>query len=401
MKLLNKLVKSLRIVSSLFIDTFLISTFKTNHHNHRVIIIRLDAIGDFVLWLSAAQATVTFLKSKGKNITLIANSAWAEWAKELGMFDDVIAIDRNKFENNLLYRYKLGYRIRMLGCSIAVQPTYSREWLLGDAVIRICGAEEKIGSAGDSSNTIKWKKAISDRWYTNLIPARPDLCMELMRNAEFISGLSQTRFPAVVADLRAMSKPRLDSSFASMLESKQKFFVLFPGASRRDRQWPTTHFAEIADRIHQKTGWHGVLCGSHADIQCAQDVCTLSNAPLLNWAGKTSLGQLVAILAESQLLVTNETSGVHIAAACGTPAVCILGGGHYGRFLPYQVEQHDGRPLPRIAVHMMPCFNCNWQCIYRHSTECPAPCVEQVTISQVWAEVTKILKSRTDNPMDD
>jgi hypothetical protein len=38
------------------------------------------------------------------------------------------------------YRYRIGHQIRMLGCAIAVQPTYSREWLFGDAVVRISGA---------------------------------------------------------------------------------------------------------------------------------------------------------------------------------------------------------------------------------------------------------------------
>ena len=67
------------------------------------------------------------------------------------------------------------------------------------------------------------------------------------------------------------------------------------------------------------------------------------------------------------IAVDERTSAMNIAAACGVAAVCILGGGHYGRFMPYEVEQADGRPLPRAIIHQMSCFGCNWQCIYQRS----------------------------------
>ena len=149
---------------------------------------------------------------------------------------------------------------------------------------------------------------------------------------------------------------------------------------------------QVADRIYRKTGWRGVVCGGPADIQLAKNLCSQCSAPLLNWAGRTDLPQLAAILSAAQLLVTNDTSATHMAAICGVPTVCILGGGHYGRFLPYQVEQMDGRPLPRAIIHQMPCFGCNWQCIYGCSDALPVPCIDQVTVSEVWREISEILE---------
>jgi ADP-heptose:LPS heptosyltransferase len=44
---------------------------------------------------------------------------------------------------------------------------------------------------------------------------------------------------------------------------------------------------------------------------------------------------LTTQIAESQLLLSNDTGAVHIAVAVETPCVCISNGNHYGRFVPY------------------------------------------------------------------
>ncbi len=395
---LETIIGRIKAAASFCVDTLLLLTQpKPHQHPTRVLIIRLDAIGDFILWLPAAQATVSLYKAQGKSVVLVANAAWAAWANELGIFDDVLALDRRKFEGNLMYRYRFGYRVRMLGCSIAVQPTYSREWLFGDAVIRICGADERIGFIGDTSNISLRQMRIGDRWYTRFISANSEPCMELIRNAEFVRGLGEVDFLAKVSDLHSISALRVDESFIDATAGEQQYYALFPGASRNDKRWPIASFAQVADRIYRQTGWHGVVCGGPADIGLAENLCSQCSAPLLNWAGRTDLAQLAAILSAAQLLVTNDTAATHIAAACGVPTVCILGGGHNGRFLPYQVEQMDDRPLPRAVVHHMPCFGCNWQCIYGHSDAHPVPCIDRITVSQVWCEIREILEPALEN----
>ncbi len=360
-----------------------------------MLLVRLDAIGDFVLWLDAAQATVNRYKEQGKNAVLVANAAWAEWAKELGIFDDVITLDRRKFEQDLLYRFRLGLRIRKLKCSIAVQPTYSREFFFGDALVRISGARERIGFTTDSSNMPPWQMHIGNRWYTRLISATPEPRMELERNAEFVRGLGESDFLAKVPDLRARISLGKDEAFLAVMQQDQRYYVLFPGASWDGRQWPVASFVQIAERLYSETGWHGVVCGGKADRQLAEKICGLCRAPLVNWTGHTDLSQLATILFEAQLLLTNETSAVHIAAAVGVPTVCILGGGHYGRFMPYQVEQTDDRPLPNAIIHQMPCFGCNWQCIYTRANGIPVPCIERITEEEVWTAISKILRPAT------
>jgi ADP-heptose:LPS heptosyltransferase len=383
--------RRVRYLTNLCVDTIVALSRKATRHSERVLVIRVDAIGDFVLWLDAAKATVKHYRGQGKGVTLVANAAWAAWAEELKVFDEVLFLEKGAFDKNLLYRYRFERRVRALGCSIAVQPTYTREWLFGDALVRTCGATERIGSTGCSSTIPSWQLRISDRWYTRLIPADPSPCMELVRNAEFVRGLGDARFRAKVVDLRGRDLNEVDKSFVAAIPAHRDYYVLFPGAGWEGRQWTLSNFVAVAEWLHERTGWHGVICGGQADRGVAETICRQCSAPLLNWVGCTDLPQMVNILSGSQFLLTNETSATHIAAAVGIPTVCVLGGGHYGRFMPYKVEERDDRSLPIAVVHPMPCFDCNWQCIYERPSGGPVPCIEQITVAEVSHAISQLL----------
>ncbi len=345
----------------------------TRRKRSNVAIVRLDAIGDFVLWLDTAKEYSRIFP--GKRIELIANSVWADLARELPYWSKVWSIDIGQLNRSPLYRWKTLRKIRQAGFKIAVQPTFSRVFLHGDSVIRASGAAQRIGSSGDLSNIRPGLKAISDRWYTALVPASQTALMELERNAEFLRNLTGQEFMAGLPKLPTLA------ALPEHLRLEEDYFIIFPGASWHGRQWPSGHFAQVLDQLHRRNGWRAVLCGSSSEWALCQSVVDISQATSVNLAGKTSLTELAELIRSSKLLISNETSAVHMAAAVGTPSVCILGGGHYGRFMPYP-ERVQG-VKPKVAVHHMPCFNCNWSCRQVHDKSGPVPCISMVSVEQV------------------
>jgi len=339
-----------------------------------ILIIRLDAIGDFVLWLDAAKELRQLYPKDTHRITLIANAAWAPLAELLPYFDDVWPIDRLAFYRNMPYRWKQLRKVRNTFFDIAIQPTFSREFLLGDSLIRICGANERIGSVSDLTNIRPWQKQISDRWYTWLVPASVEPLMELERNAEFLRGLGVKDYIARIAVLPTVAQ------LPSELRIDESYFILFPGASWSGRQWPIEHFAKVLNTLHQRTGWLGILCGSKGERELCAAVLTASGVHAVNMAGDTSLPEFAEVVRGARLLIGNETSAVHIAAAVNTPSVCILGGGHYGRFMPYCVE---GKSNPVAVINKLECFGCNWECAKIYEAGSSVPCISGVTVEQV------------------
>ncbi|MBW1746667.1 MAG: hypothetical protein JRG74_11105 [Deltaproteobacteria bacterium] len=130
------------------------------------------------------------------------------------------------------------------------------------------------------------------------------------------------------------------------------------------------------------------------DIQVGEALIAIMNIPAVNMADETDLTELVAIIKDAQFLLGNDTSAVHIATAVATPAFCLLGGGHYGRFMLYDIENKTKKPHPVAIIHQMDCFSCNWRCRYFVEDGKPCPCIEKISVEEVFAALKPLLKKR-------
>ncbi len=385
-KILAKLGTIINFLVLSSIDFFAISK-STEINKNTLLLVRMDAIGDYVLFRNTIEALRKSGKYKDYKITLCGNIAWKELAEALDkeFIDEFIWINTKKLKRNIFYRYHILRSISQRGFETAIQPTYSREYYTGDAVIRASQAKEKTGSRGDGGYMRPWQKRLSDRWYTHLVPASPEPMMELCRNAEFMRGLGFGSFRA--------GAPFIDiPQDKSPLVGDAKYYVLIIGALLEHRRWPIERFARLAEKIHDATGWTGLICGGKSDKEAGEKLKSLCSVPLRNMAGKTSLSDLAKIMDNARLVVANETGPTHIAAATGAPVVCILGGGHYGRFMPYQTEVEPSRRLPAAVIHKMPCFGCYWNCIYKTARNMPFPCIDKITVEDVWNHVNVIIE---------
>lgn len=342
-----------------------------------VLLVRLDVIGDFVLWLDAAKEFRRLYPAK--RITLCANLVWADLARGIPYWDEVWPIDVIRLGQSPVYRCRTFRKIRDAGFQIAIQPTFSRSILHGDSVIRATAALQRIGSEGDHISINRRIKPIADRWYTTLIPASRSAQTELERNAEFIRKLSGEKFEASLPVLANVTQ------LPDRLRIDRPYFVIFPGASWSGRQWPAVHFVEVIKELHHRYGWLAVLSGGHSEAKLCQTIVAECAGGAINLGGATSLPELVELLRGARILISNETSAVHIAAAVSTPVVCILGGGHFGRFVPYPKSIVGTQPA--VALHKLACYNCNWICTQVHEPSGAVPCVSQVTVADVLALV--------------
>jgi len=368
-----------------FVDSLLLFTKPESKMTGSVLIIRIDAIGDFTLWLDSAQHFKRIYSDK--KIILLGNHLWTDLSKEFPFWDEVWELDRIKFIRNLTYRFHLLRKVRKAGFDVIIQSGCSREFLYGDAIVRISGAREKIGSVGECSNIRPIYKKISDQFYTRLIPTNPQPLMELKRNAEFMCGLGismKAGLPDLSLALKGLDNP---------LDNKKGYYVLFPGARWSGRQWPITSFAALSDKIYQQFGLTAVICGNPDEQGLVESLISQIDVPIINMTGKTNLFELAVIIKGASFLVGNETSAIHFAAAVSTPSLCILGGGHYARFMPYDIESKIKSPLPLPVFHQMDCFGCNWQCRYPYKKGGPVPCIEKISVDEVFATVQSLMKN--------
>lgn len=104
----------------------------------------------------------------------------------------------------------------------------------------------------------------------------------------------------------------------------EKFVVLAPGAIYGSaKQWPTRYFQRMGALLEEQ-GWPVVLVGTQADYDDGETIAR-GRKYVSNWCGKTSLIELIAVLAKAQLLISNDSGSMHIMTALQRPQIAIFG----------------------------------------------------------------------------
>ena len=134
--------------------------------------------------------------------------------------------------------------------------------------------------------------------------------------------------------------PEAADSVGRLLESHDispdNYVVLVPGSAHKDKRWPVERFAELAERISSQFGLPIVATGDSGEAALIEKLKDLAKVPVANIAGKTSLSELVVLLNNAGLVVSNDTGPGHIAAALSTPLVLMFSWSNPARIAPYK-----------------------------------------------------------------
>jgi ADP-heptose:LPS heptosyltransferase len=100
------------------------------------------------------------------------------------------------------------------------------------------------------------------------------------------------------------------------------YVVIHPGAKDPKRRWPIHNYAELAEHVWRR-GWQVVVTGVQAEWVLVEELQSHLSFKVINLVGKTTLGELGALLKQSRLLISNDTGVMHLAAALKVPSVVI------------------------------------------------------------------------------
>jgi len=161
-----------------------------------------------------------------------------------------------------------------------------------------------------------------------------------------------------------------------------RFLVgLNPGASFGPaKRWPPERFAALADRLIGALHADVLIFGSPAEVPLAESVASSMRRMPTVVAGKTTLSQWMALLAECRLVVTNDSGPMHMAAALGLPLVAIFG----------STDEQATGPLSsraRVIKREVACSPCGLR-------ECPIDfrCMASVSVEDVFKEIMRLLE---------
>lgn len=167
-------------------------------------------------------------------------------------------------------------------------------------------------------------------------------------------------------------------------KSSRPVIGLCPGAEYGPaKRWLPERFAEVVRIVHEVTEAEWKVFGVAKDRPIADTIIGAAAVPVTDLVGKTTLTELMDHLRSCDLLLTNDTGTMHLAAFLGVPTVSIFGSTE-------PVLTGPLGPSHRILRHHVDCSPCFLR-------ECPLDfrCMTSIGVTEVVEAVLIALPDRT------
>ncbi len=256
----------------------------------RILVIKLGALGDFVLAFGPFAAIRA--AHPAAEITLLTTAPFSGLAKASPWFD-AVRIDRRPAWWDLRGLVQLRHQLRGFDMVYDLQ-TSGRS----SRYHRLAGRPPWSGIAAGASHP--HANTARDAMHT----------IERQREQLAMAGV-----PAVTPELGWL---RAEAGIAG------PYAVLVPGAAphRPAKRWPAPYFSELARGL-AGSGLRSVIVGAGADRALAAEI--IAGCPdVLDLVGRTSLLQLAGVMAGAACAVGNDTGPMHVAAAVGCRSVVLF-----------------------------------------------------------------------------
>jgi heptosyltransferase I len=147
--------------------------------------------------------------------------------------------------------------------------------------------------------------------------------------------------------------------------SNARWIILQPGARWSNKRWPAEYYAQLVSRLAQKpASMRFAILGSREDKPLAETIITAAPDRCLDLTGQTSLPEMVEWIRICDLMITNDTGPMHVAAALRKPVVALFGPTEPRRTGPYG-------QLQNVLQFNLPCIPClSETCSYSKPMEC-------------------------------
>lgn len=373
-KAMKKILKFLYFKFIPIFNVFVKFLYKNRYSDNKevVLIVYSGRIGDFLVALP-------YLKKYEKyENTLFLLPIMLKTIAPL-VLENTIFYDGKQFTFNFLYRMELYKELSKFNITKSLNASTfgtANDMILGTTSLELVCYE------GEYAHYAEINRLLDDK-YTKIIK-NPFL---KLKSTEHISmhlqvifkEFTDIEYKATSEDYQLLLSRYKDEEGLNKFNLYKKDYIVFvTDSSSAQRSYPLSYWNEIIEKFAKDI--QIVLVGVvPIDIN-------INN--IINLIGKTNILEAFNIISFSKLVVTNETGPAHYAYLSGVPTIAILGGGHFGRFLPWK-EYED---ILSCVYKQMECFNCGWQCDQVASQEEVVPCISEINPKEINSLLNTFIK---------
>jgi lipopolysaccharide heptosyltransferase II len=366
---------------------------RRNGPPRRILLLRLERIGDLLMSLGAIRAVRTLAPDAQIDLVIGEwNRAIAELIPEVDAIEVLnapwLSRGAGAAEPSALARRGLSWRGRRYDLSINFEGD-----VRSHALARLAGVARRVGLPHAGGRSL----------LTDVVPHDParhvaDTGLALVERAfDLAPGtLASARSPLGAPAWRLSMPPRAQSAAAACLRQQgtvagadgRPLLTVHVSAGREVKQWPPERFADVAAALSREHGFAVVLTGSPDDaalVDRAAARLTATGIDARRLDGATDLVVLAALLEQASLLLTGDTGPMHLAAAVGTPLVAV-----FGPSMPWRYGPLGARS--RVVRVDLPCSPCNRIRLPPARCQGHVPdCLERITTAMVHDEASSLL----------
>jgi ADP-heptose:LPS heptosyltransferase len=281
----------------------------------RILVVELWNIGDLVLAMPfLAQLRVLFPRAK---ISLLAKPIAGELLSGTGLVDEVIPADMAFASYGVRSASKIAIDVWRTAKKLRVRDFdlafSSRLHIREQALLAFSGARRTVGYPVRNNPQILTDPVATSAEAVHKVQS----WMQLL--APF-GGAGTVLIPRLhVSDVERLSAKGYLASLG--LKSDELLVGLHPGASLEQKRWPLEAFREVAESIAKQPALRVVIfaepTGFGAELGVVPGVVSV----------RVPLRELIALIAQCDLLICNDSGPMHIAGALGVPTVAMFGAG--------------------------------------------------------------------------
>jgi len=353
----------------------------------KILIIRLSSLGDIVL----TQSLVSYLKSvfpaaeihfltkpefaslltcfAPRNLDRQANQS--TFKKTGDGFNSTVLIDKI-----ITYQKTVSFHLSLLrekyDFVIDLQSKLST-WL----ILRFVSGENKI--VYNKEHLLR--RLIVKGYSKKSIDSTVRLYFSVLKRMKICSDIQELPSPC----LYAVGKNPDSELFTQLRQTGKKIIALFPGAAHQTKMYPVSKWGEVIQ--NSPNDCHYILLGGRNEDYIASVLKHSYPQKCENRCGVASLKELVSVIDECDLVLSNDSGPMHIAAALAKAQICIFGSTH---------PRLGFKPLNKNAVILCADLDCQ-PCSLHGFDRCPKGhfnCMNQIFPETILDHIKQMIINR-------